>query len=75
METLFFLGPHLCLGDAIHIHVLKGVEEVSVGHHALGCLPVHFLVASQDHYALTHSLHRCWRRGKGPEGRVPQVSA
>ena len=76
----FQIGPYACTciyeqhvrvhtyltwSDSIYIHVLEGVEEVSVGHHAFGCLPVHLLEASHDHHTLTHCLHLLRRLGKG----------
>ena len=64
--------------DAINVHVLEGAEEVSVSHHALGCLPVDLLGPPHDHNTLTHCLNRLRGLRKGPiaekearrEGRV-----
>ena len=55
---------HLASTDAIHVHVLEGVEEVCVGHHPLRRLPVDLFEPSHDHHTLAHSLHLLWRLGK-----------
>ena len=55
---------YLATTDTIHIHVLKSVEEVCIGHHPLGRLPVDLFVPSHDYHTLAHSLHLLRRLGK-----------
>lgn len=61
---------HLALGDGVKVKLHERSQEVGVGHHALGRLPVELLVALHDEEALTHRLHLLWRLGErpGPEG-------
>ena len=61
---------YLSNSDPIDIHILEGIEKVSVGHHALGCLPADLLVASHDHHTLTHCLNLLRWLCKGSAGAL-----